>query len=319
MPVRRQRPRFQGPQQTPWLPEGRKARKLLCEGARQGKGCCVEGRASGSVLKFCGKKHSSTLFSRDARRMKTPAMNASYLVKDIHGLVQLISSNYFTQGYYFYTTGRIPEGKDPELIDVKLILKYQTHTARSKNHRRRKAGLACVKYLRCGRIFVLLATHGKSPVFQQENLRDARSSPLVLWGYSIGVNPETLKVTTKVHRDTMRRLEKRILERAMWSEKSWKAFFWRFPFRPYAGVRTSVFTLLRNLNQARKAFRLKPIAWRSCVRKKMKSVPAYVPTSPEVLDCLRCFPPLPLPGGKGLKMAKDRASVNTDMIHMGRS
>lgn len=251
--------------------------------------------------------------------MKTAAMNTSYLVRDIHGLVQLISSNYFTQGYYFYTTGRIPEDKDPELIDVKLILKYQTHTARSKNHRRRKAGLACVKYLRCGRIFVLLATRGKSPIFQQETLKDARSSPLVLWGYSIGVNPQTLKVTTKVHRDTMRKLERRILERARWSERSWKAFFWRFPFRPYAGVRTCVFTLLRALNQARKAFRLKPLNWRSCVRKKMKSIPAYIPASPEVLDCLRCFPPLPLPSEKRLNRDEDRASVNGDITNMGRS
>jgi len=226
--------------------------------------------------------------------MKNPKLNPSYLVADIHGLVQLICSNYFTHGYYFYTTGIIPKDKDPELIDVKLILKYQTHAPKSKSYRRQKAGIARVKYLRCGRLFVLLATHGKSPIFQQEKLKDARNHPIALKGYSISINPETLKVTIRVHKTTMHRLEKMIFNRVRWRQDVWKRFFWRFPFRPYAGVRTCVFTLLRSLNQARRAFRLPPIHWRTCVRKKMAIMPAYIPTSPEVLDCLRCFPPLPV-------------------------
>lgn len=196
-------------------------------------------------------------------------------------------------------TGIIPPDKDPELIDVKLILKYQTHVDKSKSHKRMKAGLARVKYLRCGRLFVLLATHGKSPIFQKETLKDARYYPISLRGYSISINPQTKRVTTRLHRNLMRRLEKRMLERARWGEGPWKRFFWRFPYRPYAGVRTCVFSLLKTLNVARRAFRLKPINWRSCVRKKMPIVPAYLPASPEVIDCLRCFPPLPV--SKALK------------------
>ncbi len=238
-------------------------------------------------------------------------MNTSYLVKDIHSLVQLVSSNYFTRGYYFYTTGRIPKDKDAELIDLKLIVKYQTHTAQSKNYRKRKAGLASVKYLRYGRTFVLLATHGKSPIFQDEKLKDARSSPLVLWGYSIGVNPQTHKVTIKLHRDTVKRLEMLVMKRVRWSQKSWERFFWRIPFRPYSGVRTNVFAVLKVLNQARRAFRLRPIDWRRCVRKRVASKPSYIQSSQEVIDCLQCFPPMPVPAPrKGLNSTANRASVS---------
>jgi hypothetical protein len=54
--------------------------------------------------------------------------------------------------------------------------------------RRKQAGAAGVQYLRWGRFFVLLATHGQHAFFtaEVEQIRDLRRCPLRFEGYSIG-------------------------------------------------------------------------------------------------------------------------------------
>jgi len=39
-------------------------------------------------------------------------------------VVQLIAASYLRHGFYWYVTGSIPDGKDPAVIDRKLIAKY---------------------------------------------------------------------------------------------------------------------------------------------------------------------------------------------------
>ena len=39
----------------------------------------------------------------------------------VAGFVQQLAVSYIANGYWFYVTGRIPEHKDPAVIDVKLI------------------------------------------------------------------------------------------------------------------------------------------------------------------------------------------------------
>ena len=40
------------------------------------------------------------------------------------GLVQQVAVCYLRHGYWWYVTGRIPDGKDPTSVDRKLIAKY---------------------------------------------------------------------------------------------------------------------------------------------------------------------------------------------------
>ena len=105
----------------------------------------------------------------------------------IEGFVQQLAVGYVTHGYWFYVSGWIPEGKDPLKTDAKLIERYGIDVSKWTRCRGKKAGLANVQYLRHGRFFVLLATHGQHPFFVQEpGFRDIREKPLEFAGYSIG-------------------------------------------------------------------------------------------------------------------------------------
>ena len=83
----------------------------------------------------------------------------------------------------------IPPGKEPASIDQKLLEKYGIGVSRSSCARRKAVGIANVHYLRYERRFLLLATHGFHPFFDEEaqSIRDARHIPIRFEGYSIRV------------------------------------------------------------------------------------------------------------------------------------
>jgi hypothetical protein len=83
--------------------------------------------------------------------------------------------------------GQVPEGKDPRKVDEKLINRYQLDLSKWARARRKRAGLANLQYLRFGRFFVLLATHGAHTFFEEEAMaiRDAWKTPIRFRGYAI--------------------------------------------------------------------------------------------------------------------------------------
>ena len=103
----------------------------------------------------------------------------------IEGFVQQLAVGYVAHGYWFYVSGWIPEDKDPRKTDAKLIERYGVAVSKWTRCRNKKAGLASVQYLRHGRSFVLLATHGQHPFFVQEpGFRDIREKPVEFAGCS---------------------------------------------------------------------------------------------------------------------------------------
>jgi len=105
------------------------------------------------------------------------------------GFVQQLVSCYLPHGYWFYVSGCVPEHKDPRIVDEKLLAKYGINLSRSSRARRKLAGIANVHYLRHERFFVLLATHGHHPFYDEEaeNIQDVRRVPIKFVGYSISV------------------------------------------------------------------------------------------------------------------------------------
>ena len=105
------------------------------------------------------------------------------------GFVQQLASCYLPHGYWFYVSGCIPEHKGPRSVDEKLLAKYGIGISRSSRARRKQVGIANVHYLRHDRIFVLLATHGHHPFYDEEaeNIQDVRRVPIKFDGYSISV------------------------------------------------------------------------------------------------------------------------------------
>ncbi len=109
------------------------------------------------------------------------------LATSVEGFVQQIACCYLRHGYWWYVTGRIPGHKDPRRTDEKLIQKYGIDVSESTRSRRKRLGRANLQYIRHQNFFVLLATKGEHPFFQEEAaaIRDIRRIPLRFAGYSI--------------------------------------------------------------------------------------------------------------------------------------
>ena len=86
----------------------------------------------------------------------------------VAGFVQQIAVAYVGHGYWFYVTGQVPAGKDPEAIDRKILDRYGIELSRQQRARRKQQGLANLHYVRFERFFVILATHGQHPFFAAE-------------------------------------------------------------------------------------------------------------------------------------------------------
>ncbi len=183
----------------------------------------------------------------------------------IEGFVQLLACNYLPHGYWFYVTGWVPEGKDPRQVDAKLIDKYGFDLPRTAKSRRKRLGYANMQYLRHGRLFVLLATHGKHRFFEEEAtcIRDIRRVPLKFAGYSISYRRGNRTVAGKadgkwhshvqIDREWYKVLQAWFLDTAIRrSAEKVTLDFYRFPFEPYAPVRRQMLRLLRRVNAARK-------------------------------------------------------------------
>lgn len=198
----------------------------------------------------------------------------------IAGFVQQLVSCYLPHGYWFYVSGNVPETKDPQSVDQKLLDKYGIGLSRTSRARRKSVGIANVHYIRYQRRFLLLATHGFHPFFddEAESIRDARRIPIKFEGYSISVakggflqKPHEAVVAL---RDTKWRVRVQI-ERELY--RGLRAYFEDIavrrsasqlareladlPFEPYAPVRQQLLNLVRYINQRRKVASLEPLGF----------------------------------------------------------
>ena len=177
--------------------------------------------------------------------------------------------------YWFYVAGWIPAHKDPRQVDDKLIAKYDIDLTRTTRARRKRLGQANMRYLRHGRSFVLLATHGRHPFFDEESdsIRDFRHVPLRFAGYSIsyrhGGRKKNGERDTKWHshieiaRDAYKELEAYFLSLAVRRSAAKIAReFYRLPFEPYAPIRRQMLKLVDKVNRARKKAGHRPIPYR---------------------------------------------------------
>lgn len=190
----------------------------------------------------------------------------------LEGFVQQLATSYLVHGYYFYVTGIIPEGKDVGAIDAKLIARYDIGASKWAAARRKRAGGANVHYLRLGRFFVLLATHGRHRFFEAERtrIRDARHVTLKVGGYALGVRGGHVRVT--IAREEYRTLKAYFIERATRrSTTALAAELGALPFEPYAAIRRQFLCILRAMNRARTEAGLEPVP-KTCLRFKRRIV-----------------------------------------------
>lgn len=172
----------------------------------------------------------------------------------VEGFIQQLAVSYVSNGYFFYVMGSVPEGKDPRRVDAKLIDRYGVGVSKWSRARRKRAGAANIQYLRHGRLFVLLATHGEHTFFAEEGaaVRDVRRVPLKAFGYAVSYKARHVHV--RIERDEMKRLVAHFLELAKHRKaETVSAELSNLPFEPYAPVRRQLLQVLRAVNRARRA------------------------------------------------------------------
>jgi hypothetical protein len=195
------------------------------------------------------------------------------------GFVQQLAVSYIGHGYVFYVTGEIPAAKDPATVDAKLIARYGIGISRWARTRRKKAGLANMHYLRYGRFFVLLASHGEHRFFTDEpNFRDVRRDAIRFAGYSISLKKGAdgrLHPSVRIHSDEYRKLKAYLLDLAPHrSVENLSAVFAAVPFERYAPVRRQLLNLWRAVNRARGEAGFEPVPL-SALRLRRRVVRAF--------------------------------------------
>ncbi|MFO0850765.1 MAG: hypothetical protein U0871_19745 [Gemmataceae bacterium] len=199
----------------------------------------------------------------------------------VEGFVQQLAVAYVSRGYLFYVTGEIPASKDPERVDEKLVERYEIGISQWARARRKQAGRANVQYLRHGRFFVLLATHGEHPFFEAEgaNVRDVRRRSIKHGGYAVGFRGGHVQV--RIDRPRYRELKAWFEDRATRRgiEELAKAFY-ELPFEPYYLVRQQEFHILRSVNRRRKAAGL-PLVPKECIWLKRRPVKPFADADDE--------------------------------------
>jgi hypothetical protein len=198
----------------------------------------------------------------------------------VAGFIQQLVSCYLPHGYWFYVSGIVPPGKDPSIVDEKLLAKYGIGVSRQSRARRKVVGMANVHYIRYRRRFLLLATHGHHLFFDDEekNIRDARRVPIKFAGYSISVakggfkgksstggvlvRDDKWRVRVQIEKEWYLGLKAYLLDIAPHRSADWLAAeLYNLPFEPYAPVRRQLLNLIRHINHRRESARLEPIEY----------------------------------------------------------
>ena len=193
----------------------------------------------------------------------------------VEGFIQQLAVGYVARGYFFYVTGRIPARKDAHLIDEKLVGRYQIERSQWARARRKRSGLANVQYLRHEDFFVILATHGNHPFFEEEgrNVHDVRRRAIRYAGYAVGFRGGHVQVRIDLRQ--YRELKSWFEEQATrWSAERLARAFYELPFEPYYLVRRQEFHILRAVNRRRKEASL-PLVPKECIWLKRRPVKPF--------------------------------------------
>lgn len=196
----------------------------------------------------------------------------------LEGFIQQVAVACIGKGYFYYVTGRVPEGKDPRVVDAKLAGFYGATASKWSRYRRKRGGHANVRYLRHERFFVLFATDGVSPFFEREAglIRDCRREPFKYGGYSI--SSKGGHVSVRIEREQYNVLKAVFLELALRrSPERLERMMATLPFEPYAPVRRQILGLVRSVNGVRKSAGLPPLPY-ACVRMKRRIVRPFAST-----------------------------------------
>ncbi len=222
-------------------------------------------------------------------------MNYKYEVTSLTGYLQRIATHLLPKGYYFFVQGTLAEGKDPAVLDAKLLAKYDVAKTEGARRWRKSQGLGNVQYVRFKSSWILLATHGDHAIRESEgkSLKDVRRAPIRVGDYAVWVKRGNFlkrfageenatpdgkwRVRVLIAREPYRELCAYFLSIACHRRADALAEeLAALPYEPYAPVRKQLLKLLRLINSKRQTSGYSKIA-ASCLRLRRTIVRSFVP------------------------------------------
>lgn len=210
------------------------------------------------------------------------AFTYKYLAVSANKFVEQVV-RHANSGHTNYVTGVVPRHKDPLVVDRKLIAKFHCDRDRNRRSRAKLAGIASVHYVRHDRHWVLMATVGVGPFYdehaaeygQRHQFRSLERQGFCYAGYRItrrrGPCGEKLRTLVSLDPETYRNVKGRLLDLATRrSVQALEAEFWQLGFEPYSPVRKQLFAMVRGVNRRRKQRGFQPVDWRKCVRTRRR-------------------------------------------------
>jgi hypothetical protein len=186
-------------------------------------------------------------------------MGYGVVVQTLGQFLRRVAIDGLRYGYFRYALRQIPDYKDPLLVDHKLISLYGVTQCRMTRMRRRRKGLANVLYVRLDRFFVLMASEGQHPVFEQVRSYDFRTAPLHFRGYAIGFHQGKPCIT--VGRDEWQPVEQRFSKIGLRAKVEVERKLNALPYCRFPGVVRQQWKLVRQINARRKQAGLEQISF----------------------------------------------------------
>lgn len=242
---------------SPRVPPERECRHVLPAAPVENRTVCMHVCIT-AFGRLCRKNNLRP--SLAGRRINGVRMQYRCEAATVEGFVQQVAVSYLARGYWFYVVGRIPEHKDAAAVDAKLLARYGVALSRKERARRKGAGFANLQYIRHGRFFVILATHGTHPFFESESeqFQDARRVPIKFAGYAMSFRNG--RVSVRIEVGEYRRLKAYFVDLAC--RRSVEALAGEFAgvrFQPFAPVRVQLLNIWRAVNRERRAAGYEPV------------------------------------------------------------
>jgi len=161
--------------------------------------------------------------------------------------------------YFRYAVRSIPEGKDLQPLDRKLMDTYGVTSCRMRRLRQRRAGHASVQYVRYRSTFILMATEGAHATFSRIRSFDVRVAPLHIGShYTIGCSGD--RVSVRIARSTWKKVEAYHVACALREHEVVEAKLRGLSFYRFPGVVAQIKQLTAAINQRRKQAGLSAIS-----------------------------------------------------------
>ena len=202
------------------------------------------------------------------------------IAASLEGFIQQVAVSYIRTGHFFYVPGTIPVDANSAAVDAKIIGKYGINISRWGRSLRKQRGEANLQYIRLGRFFVILATHGQSLFFELEGeqVQDCRRRPIKVGGYSLSYRGGHPHVRIDLQEylafkagmsDLALRMTRVELESVLATPR----------YVPYAPVRRQVWNVWREVNRVRLAAGLEPVT-QECLPLRRRIVRPFLEVSP---------------------------------------